>query len=180
MTHEEYEAAARYWDEKDATGVKLDENRLRAMAEKYILANNTCALATGAGEYVRCTPVEYSWHDDCFWIFSEGGKKFVGLEKNPQVCLAIFDQYDGFGKLHGMQVTGTADLIEPFGEVYASHAAYKKIPLDALRRLPSPMHLIRIRPTRIDCLFSDIKELGCSPRQTLLLHENKGGASHTV
>lgn len=26
------------------------------MVEDYILSNNTCALATGTGDYVRCTP----------------------------------------------------------------------------------------------------------------------------
>ena len=169
MTHEEYEAAARYWDEKDADSVKLDPARLKQMAEAYILANNTCALATGTGAYVRCTPIEYSWHDGCFWMFSEGGKKFIGLADNPNVCLAIFDRYQSFGSLRGMQVTGRAELVEPFSEVYLAHAAYKKLSLEFLRRLKSPMHLIRVRPARIDCLFSDFKELGCGPRQTLIL-----------
>lgn len=169
MTNEEYQAAARYWEEKDAAGVKLEQAKLRAMVENYIQANNTCALATGTGDYVRCTPIEYSWHDNCFWMFSEGGKKFIGLGKNPNVCLAIYDRYEGFGKLHGMQVMGLAELVEPFSEAYNAHAARKKISLEALRKLPSPMHLIRIRPTCIDCLFSDFKELGCAPRQTLLL-----------
>ena len=89
MANKEYKAAARYWDEKDAKSIKLDQNQLKTMVEEYILANNTCALATGAGEYVRCTPIEYSWHDGFFWMFSEGGKKFIGLEKNPQVCLSF-------------------------------------------------------------------------------------------
>lgn len=66
MTNEEYKAAARYWDEKDAKSIKLDQNQLKTMVEEYILANNTCALATGAWEYVRCTPIEYSWHDGSF------------------------------------------------------------------------------------------------------------------
>ena len=83
MTTEEYQAAARYWEEKDAVSVKLEQDTLRAMAEKYIQSNNTCALATGTGDYVRCTPIEYSWHDHCFWMFSEGGKKFIGLGNNP-------------------------------------------------------------------------------------------------
>ena len=61
MTNEEYEAAARYWEEKDAASVKVERDVLWHMAEEYILANNTCALATGAGDYVRCTPIEYSW-----------------------------------------------------------------------------------------------------------------------
>ena len=104
-------------------------------------------------------------------MFSEGGKKFIGLQKNPHVCLAIYDRYEGFGSLHGIQVMGLAYLVKPFRNDYNAHAAWKKISLEALRKLPSPMHLIRVRPTRIDCLFSDFKELGCSPRQTLLLGE---------
>ena len=173
MTNEEYEAAARYWEEKDAASVKVERDVLWHMAGEYILANNTCALATGAGDYVRCTPIEYSWHEGSFWMFSEGGKKFIGLQKNPHVCLAIFDRYEGFGKLHGMQVMGLAELVEPFSEAYNAHAAWKKIPLETLRKLPSPMHLIRVRPARIDCLFSEFKDLGCAPRQTLLLDEKE-------
>lgn len=171
MTKQEYQAAARYWEEKDADSVKLEQSKLRPMVEEYIQSNNTCALATGTGDYVRCTPIEYSWHDGCFWMFSEGGKKFIGLEKNPNVCLAIYDKYEGFGKLHGMQVMGLAELVEPFSPRYNAHAAHKKISLDVLRKLPTPMHLICVRPTRIDCLFSDFKKLGCAPRQTLFLEE---------
>lgn len=170
-TDEILRTAARYWDEKDADSVKLDQAKLQAMVEDYIQSNNTCALATGIGDYVRCTPIEYSYHDGCFWMFSEGGKKFIGLAKNSNVCLAIYDKYEGFGKLRGIQVTGRAQLVEPFSEAYNAHAAIKKIPLDALRKLKSPMHLIRVRPTRMDCLFSDFKELGCAPRQALILDE---------
>lgn len=64
MTKEEYQAAIHYWEEKDAVSVKLEPGKLRSMVEEYIQANNTCALATGTGNYVRCTPIEYSWHDN--------------------------------------------------------------------------------------------------------------------
>lgn len=170
-TDETLRAAACYWEDKDANSVKLDRARLQAMTEDYILANNTCALATGSGDYVRCTPIEYSYHDGCFWMFSEGGKKFIGLSQNANVCLAIYDKYEGFGKLHGIQVMGKAELVEPFSESYNVHASFKKIPLTALQTLRQPMHLICVHPTRIDCLFSDFKELGCAPRQTLVLEE---------
>ena len=40
---------------------------------------------------------------------------------------------------------------------------------DFLRKLEHPMHLICVRPTRMDCLFSDFKELGWASRQTLML-----------
>ena len=98
LSHEEYERAANYWKEKDAQSKKLDQDALKKTVEEYIQANNTCALATAAGDFVRCTPLEYTYHDDCFWIFSEGGEKFYALEKNKNVCLVIFDKYEGFGK----------------------------------------------------------------------------------
>lgn len=173
MTDQAYQTAARYWEEKDAVSVKMKEDQLRDMVEAYIRSNNTCALATGIGDYVRCTPIEYSWHDNSFWMFSEGGKKFIGLQKNPHVCLAIYDRYEGFGKLHGMQVMGLAEIVEPFSEDYNAHAVRKKISLEVLCKLPSPMHLIRVRPTRIDCLFSEFKEQGCAPRQTLLYETDR-------
>lgn len=169
MKQTDYETAARYWEEKDAHSIKMDPTTLQKAVEAYILANNTCALATGAGDFVRCTPIEYSYHDGCFWMFTEGGKKFVGLAQNPNVCLAIFDKYEGFGTLHGMQVTGKAELVEPFSKQYNAHAAYKKIPLTALQKLSSPMHLLRVRPERIEYLCSDFKEQGYASRQMLIL-----------
>ena len=122
FSHEEYERAANYWKEKDAQSKKLDQDALKKAVEEYIQANNTCALATAAGDFVRCTPLEYTYHDDCFWIFSEGGEKFYALEKNKNVCLVIFDKYEGFGKLKGMQVTGLASIVEPFSQEYVQAA----------------------------------------------------------
>lgn len=83
VTKEEYQAAARYWEEKDADSVKLEPGKLRSMVEEYIQSNNTCALATGTGDYVRCTPIEYSWHDGCFWMFSEGARNSLALKRIP-------------------------------------------------------------------------------------------------
>lgn len=163
--------AAYYWERKDAGSVPMDAVKLKSIVEDYILSNNTCALATGTGSFVRCTPIEYSWHNGCFWMFSEGGKKFIGLGENPNVSLAIYDKYDGFGNLRSLQVTGRAELVEPFSEKYIAHAEHKKVSLEFLRRLQSPMHLICVHPLRIDCLFSDFKAQGCNPRQVLLPEE---------
>ena len=102
-----------------------------------------------------------------FWMFSEGGRKLIGLEKNSHVCLAVYDKYDSFGNLRSLQVTGIAAMVEPFSEEYNAHAAFKKIPLDALKKLPSPMNPICVTPTRIDALFSDFKKDGYSTRQVL-------------
>ena len=165
MTHEEYVKASSYWKNKEQT--EMPKAALKQAVTTYIEANNTCTLATGTGDYVRCTPIEYSFHDGKFWMFSEGGDKFIGLEKNKNVCLAIYDKYDGFGNLKSLQIMGKAELIKPFSDVYKAHAEYKKIPIAALEKLDSPMQLICVTPVKIEALFSDFKKDGYSSRQTL-------------
>lgn len=165
MTQEQFQKAAQYWKNKEQ--LAMPREALEQAVYNYINENNTCALATGTGTYVRCTPIEYSFHDGKFWMFSEGGEKFIGLEKNENVCLAIYDKYDGFGKLKSVQVMGKAELVEPFSDSYKAHAEYKKIPLAALEKLESPMNLICVTPVKMEVLFSDFKKEGYSSRQTL-------------
>jgi hypothetical protein len=164
----DYKQAAGYWEDKDAAAKQMDRAALLAQTEKFILAHNTCALATGYGDFVRCTPIEYTYLDGCFWLLSEGGLKFSALERNKNVCLAVFDAYTGFGKLGGMQVTGTAQTVEPWSEEYLKLLEYKKIPAAALRGLPHTMYLIKITPSRIDFLNSDFKKQGFDSRQYIV------------
>ena len=168
MTTEEYKAAAVYWTKKERVEMPADE--LKKFTEDYLMTSSVCALATGTGDYVRCTPLEYSYHDGKFWIFTEGGEKFIGLEKNKNVSLAIFDANLGFGSLKSVQVMGVAEVIEPMSDVYISHAEYKKIPMKALQNLADqgkPMNLLCIKPTRMDILCSEFKEAGYDSRQVL-------------
>lgn len=167
MNDEEFDKAAGYWIIKDADNKKIASSRLKSEIEKYISAGNVCALATGSGKFIRCTPIEYTYHDGAFWMFSEGGLKFKGLKDNKNVCLAIYDKYEGFGNLKGMQVSGTAEIVEPFSGEYLSAAEFRKIPVDALKKLSSPMHLIKVTPHEIDFLNSDFKKEGFSSRQKL-------------
>ena len=84
VTHDQFKKAADYWKNKKQNA--MPEEKLKKTVLEYINSNNNCALATGTGDYVRCTPIEYSYHDGKFWMFSEGGEKFIGLEKNENVC----------------------------------------------------------------------------------------------
>lgn len=167
LPEEVYDEAASYWKKKEAASVKLPREEVLAEVEKYILSNNTCALATGSGEFVRCTPIEYHYHDGAFWMFSEGGEKFYALKENKNVCLAIFDKYAGFGKLKGMQVTGTTQIIVPFSEEYNAAAKAKNISVDALKKLPGVMNLIKVVPEKIEFLNSGFKEKGGDSRQSV-------------
>ena len=167
MDHEDYQRAAEHWQVKDRNNVNMPEDALHRSIETYILQNNTCALATGTGDFIRCTPIEYAYHDSAFWMFSEGGEKFIGLEKNKRVCLAIYDKYDGADNLKSIQVIGKADLVEPFSDTYNKHAKIKKIPVEALKKLAPPMNLICVTPVKMEVLFSEFKKNGYSSRQTI-------------
>lgn len=167
MTPEEYQAAAVYWVEKDKESKHMEPEQLKQEADAFLRAHNTCALATGGDGVIRCTPLEYSWHDGAVWIFSEGGKKFAGLEKNKKVSLAVYETYSGFGSLNSIQITGTAAIVPLFSEEYLQAAEFRKIPVEALKKLEHPMHLIKIVPEEMELLNSDFKKQGYGSRQKL-------------
>ena len=169
MTTEEYKEAANYWKAKECREMPMEQ--LKPIVEEYLNTSSVCALATGTGDHVRCTPLEYSYHDGKFWIFTEGGEKFIGLEKNENVSLAVFDKNPSFGELKSVQVMGKAAIIEPMSAEYVAHAEYKKIPVAALQNLADqgkPMHLLCIKPVKMDVLFSEFKKKGYDSRQTII------------
>ena len=168
MTTEEYKAAANFWKEKECR--EMPAEQLKPIVEEYLGGSSVCALATGTGDYVRCTPLEYSFYDGKLWIFTEGGEKFIGLEKNGNVSLAVFDQNPDFGALKSIQIMGRSEIIEPMSDEYVAHAEYKKIPIAVLQKLADqghPMHLLCITPIKADVLFSDFKKRGYDSRQVL-------------
>lgn len=164
----DYQKAASFWEEKGKNSVRMEPAKLQKQIETFIQKQNTCALATADLEgFVRCTPLEYTYKDNCFWILSEGGLKFRGLEKNKNVSLAIYENYNSFGNLNGLQIMGWAEIIKPWSQNYLMILDYKHISHDALRKMPSEMNLIQIHPTSYDFLSSDLKKEGYDSRQHL-------------
>ena len=163
----DYDAVADYWVKKDAETASMDPQPLKEKITAFIKGHNTCALATASDDLVRCTPIEYNYVDGCFYSFSEGGLKFKGLKVNKHVGLAIYESYAGFGKLKSLQVIGTAGMVAPFSEEYLRLLDYKKIPVEAIRKLPQPMNLIRVTPEAYDYLDSDLKNDVFGSRQHL-------------
>jgi len=168
----DYKKAASHWNEKDAVAARMDPEALLVQVEKFIMAHNTCALATGFGDFVRCTPIEYNYKEGKFWLLSEGGLKFRALEGNKNVCLAIYDSYKGFNDLGGMQISGTAEMVKPWTQEYMELLDFKKISSENLKKLPFELYLIKVTPTSIDFLCSEFKKSGYDPRQHLSLSNN--------
>lgn len=170
MTKDEYTKAASFWTAKEAASKKMPAAELKEKVASFLQQHNTCALATGGGEDIRCTPLEYTYFNNSIYILSEGGLKFRGLEANDTVCVAVYEPYSGgFGKLNGMQVTGKAVMVDGDSDEYTSLLNFKKIPLAAIHQLTHPMYCIKIVPSHVDFLCTAFKDSGFDARQTLNL-----------
>lgn len=147
-------------------GKQMDQERLHAWIDAFLSAHNVLALATGSGDRLRCTPLEYTWHDDALWILSEGGRKFSALRENRQVAATVFETHTSFSSLQALQMEGVAEIEDATSEDYGKEAAYRHIPASTLRNLGEPLWLIKIIPTSISCLNTGFKAEGFSSRQT--------------
>lgn len=165
MNHDEYQLAADYWTSKEVNANRMPEAELRSELDAFFKSHNTLALATGWGDYVRCTPLEYTYRAGAFWVFTEGGLKFRGLEHNSNVSLAVFDPYSGFGSINSAQVMGTTVVVDPESLEFEDAAAAKGLTGKTLDKVRSSLHLLKIVPTRIDYLSSALRQRGYDVRQ---------------
>ncbi len=165
----EFDNVISYWDTK----VKklCPKERIKEIIDEYILKNNTCALATGTNDYIRCTPIEYIYDKKKFYMFSEGGHKFIGLKTNDNVSLAIYDKYDGFNNLSSLQIQGKARIIPFDDKEYLYACELRHLSLDALKKLPHQLILICVEPSKIDALFTKFKSEGYDSRQEYIFGE---------
>ena len=159
-----WEAAANHWIAQESAETRIPEADLIAEIEAFLARHKICTLATAGNDIVRNTTVAYLYAEGSFWIRSEGGQKFRALQANRNVCLAIHDDVS-FATLAGLQVTGTAEVVEPFGADYAHACELRGIPMERLRALPFVMNIIKVTPTRFDYVSGTLKERGFSPRQ---------------
>ena len=169
MTPEEFDEAAEYWTERDATSARMPADELRRAIDAFLGEHQICAMATASADLVRCTPLEYTHRDGKFWIFSEGGLKFRALKENRNVCLAVFEPSYEFGRLESVQVTGTAEVVDPMSEKFSRAAAEKKLTGPTLEKMRTKLHLIEVTPTRIDYLCSTLRKRGFGVRQWIEL-----------
>ena len=167
MANTDFDTLATFWDERLNPELQMERDKVMERIEAFISGFNTCALATGSGDYVRCTPVEFSYFNQTFWIFSEGGHKFIGLKDNKHVSLAIFEQYGGVGKFKGLQVMGMAEMIPVESDEYARAVEHKGLRVEAMRKMNPPINLIKITPTHMDYLDPECKKDGFTSRQAV-------------
>lgn len=166
MERTDYIEASRYWSRREAELKRMPERELFKRMEGFLQTHNTCALATGSGTFVRCTPVEYEYFGGRLWIVTEGGLKFAALKDNKKVSIAVYEPYRDFDSIKGLQITGTAEVAEPGSgafEEYGRHRAKE----GSGAPLPQGLYLLAVVPEKIEAVFGEFLELGYSARQSI-------------
>lgn len=148
----------------------MPENDLRKRIDTFLTAHNNCTLCTGSGVRVRATPIEYTYNDGALYFLSEGGEKFANLMVNPSVAIAVFDPYEGFEKLGGLQISGKAEVIPDDSNEYAQFLTVKGLNSTTVKSLPVTLHMIKVRLTGCELLLSILDREGYDVRQSVRFH----------
>ena len=144
---------------------RLDPGQLRSYVEDFLSAHNTCALATNYRGLVSCRPIEYHYAAGHIYLVSEGGQKFAGLLGDKQAAISIFEPYQGFDRLAGMQLAGLAAVPMPGSGEYDACLLACGLQPARLADLPVTMHAIDIRLIQAAYLWSGFAKLGVDVRQ---------------
>ena len=169
----DYKQLQNFWKERQKTSKHMDRDKVYEHIKTFIKNHNTCGFATGYGDYVRCTPIEYNFMDEEFWFISEGGNKFIGLEKNKNVSLAIFDYYGDMNNSHGLQVMGKAILYDNKSDEFKKVLAFKNIEFDVVRAAKVNLAVVRVIPTEYEMFDTDFRKEGYDVRQFVRFDDRK-------
>lgn len=167
----DFEHFQNFWVEQQKTANHMERGDALAHIQNFIKAHNTCGFATGYGDYIRCTPIEYTYMDDEFWFVSEGGNKFIGLEKNRNVSMAIFEYYGDVRDSHGLQVMGTVEFYDNQSDEFKKLLAFKGIPYDVMKAAAVEVAVIRVKPYLYEMYDTDFVKEGYDVRQIVRLDE---------
>lgn len=152
---------------KDSPPATMDEKKILGFCEEFLTNHDTCSLSTGSGKRIRGTPIEYRYNNGFLYILSEGGEKFANILLNPNVSVAVFNEYKGMNQLKGMQIKGTAEIIETGSEEYRNFLSMRNLKYENVMKLPSALHLIKIGIYRIEFLWSGFRDMGLDVKQIL-------------
>lgn len=152
---------------KDEGNSRIDEDLLKGHIEDFLAKHNTCVLATGKVDRVRATPIEYIFAGGYIYMLSEGGEKFANIILNPNVSIGICDPYKSMSDLAGMQISGTAEVIEMVSEEYKLILGKRKLDYEKILSLPMDLNLLKIEIGKVEFLWSGFGKLGYDVKQIL-------------
>jgi flavodoxin len=152
---------------KERHGNIREESLVKRHMEDFLSSHNTCVLATGSGSRVRATPIEYLYIDGFIYMLSEGGEKFANILVNPNVSIGICDPYRNMTELGGMQISGTAVIVEVGSEEYKLVLKERNLDFEKISSMPMALNMLKIGISKIEFLWLGYSKLGCDVRQTI-------------
>ncbi|MDK2968018.1 pyridoxamine 5'-phosphate oxidase family protein [Lacrimispora sp.] len=152
---------------KDCPAKVMEKKKLLGFCEEFLTNHNTCSLSTGYKSRIRATPIEYQYRNGFIYVISEGGQKFANILQNPNVSVAIFNEFQGMNQLRGMQIKGMAEIIETGSTQYLEFLTMKNLDYENVRKLPVALHLIRIKIEKIEFLWSGFRKMAVDVKQIL-------------
>lgn len=144
---------------------KYPDELLKNDIEAFLKEHNMCTLCTGSGDMVIGTPIEYMYEAGNMYIITEGGRKFINILKNDKVSAAVYNEYEGFTKLKGLQLKGKVEIISIDDPQYDRILEMKKLKPENVKKLNMIMNVLRIKLERADFLCSEIKTKGYDAKQ---------------
>ncbi len=153
----------------------MEEDALLDAVHTYIDAHGYLALATAGDGYIRCTPLPYLFHDELFYIVTDGGTKFRGILDNGRICGAIFDTSSDFTDRNPhLQFTGDAEAVPPGTAEYRTVMEERGYTEAILSTLPMTMFLIRLTPFQYEFYDPALEAEGFDASQSMhTVHERK-------
>jgi hypothetical protein len=100
-------------------------------------------------------------------MLSEGGEKFANIILNTNVSIGICDPYKSMSDLAGMQISGTAEVIEMVSEEYKFILGKRKLDYEKILSLPMALNLLKIEIRKVEFLWSGFSKLGYDVKQIL-------------
>jgi len=147
----------------DRVIIGRDEGMLHV--ENFLKKHNTCTLGTGYLHSVRTTPMEYIYIEGHIYLMSDAGEKFYYILQNPNVSVSIYDNYISYEEIGGLQIQGTATIIDTTTEEYYSIMKEKGLSDEMLGKSEITPYLIRVDFEKIDFEWSEFEKMGYSIKQ---------------
>jgi len=159
------EFAAKIRDIMENDIKKYPDELLKNDIEAFVKEHNMCTLCTGNMDMVIGTPIEYMYEAGNMYIITEGGRKFINILKNNKVSIAVYNEYEGFAKLKGLQLKGKVEIVSMDDPEYDRILKMKELKPENVKNLNMIMNVLRIKLERADFLCSEIKAKGYDAKQ---------------
>jgi hypothetical protein len=153
-----------WWREAALVG-RANPEEVKLQVEDFLARHNTCTLATVYEGQVSSRAIEYRYAEGALYMVSEGGEKFAGLLSNGRAAVSIYESYQGFERLAGLQLTGWAEIPLADRPEYAQAVERFGLKLERIRVLPAHLHALVIHLEKAVYLWSGFTRLGYDARQ---------------